>query len=474
MRSRASGGSCGDSVAATSAETMSSLRRRAICTQRARSTERSDTGGRPSARTTAPASFGSASRRIQASTSRTSVWAKKSASPTVRKPIARSSKATPTSRPSSRSERTSTPMRSGSQPARTRRSTSAATACACARSSSACQKRTVPPGAPATGAARRPGIGSTTATAASSTRCGQRCEVSSRATAASGCAASKSRTFLAAAARRRRAAWSSSAADGDRPVLGREQLDEQRRREAEVGELVDEHVAVALGDPRADVRALAQHRDRAQHELARVQRALFGEQPVVVEIQAGELDLARGAVAGRVVLGRQRLRPGGVVGGRDELVLEPVDAIDDARQQDRRAPADVVAAQVQVVHAVEQHRETIGARRGREERIDARLGGLVAQQPRAELAHAVDRELLVRAVDRVLDAAAQRGRGGAGRAQHEDRLRRRAPRHEPGEARDENRRLARPGASQHEHRAAVVRHRAPLGRGEVRRRGGGR
>ena len=37
MRSRASGGSCGDSVAATSAPTMSSLRRRAICTLRAMS-----------------------------------------------------------------------------------------------------------------------------------------------------------------------------------------------------------------------------------------------------------------------------------------------------------------------------------------------------------------------------------------------------------------------------------------------------
>ena len=59
MRSRASGGICGDSSAAPSAATMSSLRRREIWVQRAMSIERSSTGGRASARTTAPASPGS-------------------------------------------------------------------------------------------------------------------------------------------------------------------------------------------------------------------------------------------------------------------------------------------------------------------------------------------------------------------------------------------------------------------------------
>ncbi len=55
---------------------MSSLRRRAICTQRARSIARSSTGGRASARTTAPASPGSTSSRSQASTSLTSARSK--------------------------------------------------------------------------------------------------------------------------------------------------------------------------------------------------------------------------------------------------------------------------------------------------------------------------------------------------------------------------------------------------------------
>ena len=81
MRSRASGGTCGDSVAAVSAETRSSLRRRATWITRASSTWRSSIGGRASARTTAAASCGSTSRRIQASTSRTSARSRKAAAP---------------------------------------------------------------------------------------------------------------------------------------------------------------------------------------------------------------------------------------------------------------------------------------------------------------------------------------------------------------------------------------------------------
>ena len=81
MRSRASGGICGDSSAAPSAPTMSSLRRRAIWVQRARSIARSSTGGRASARTTAPASPGSTSSRSQASRSRTSARWKNAAAP---------------------------------------------------------------------------------------------------------------------------------------------------------------------------------------------------------------------------------------------------------------------------------------------------------------------------------------------------------------------------------------------------------
>ena len=113
MRSRASGGTCGDSIAAASAATMSSLRRRAIWVQRAMSTERSSIGGRASARTTAPASVGSASSRSHASTSRISARWKNAASPTRRCGIARSSSATLTAWPSWVISGTSTAIRPG-------------------------------------------------------------------------------------------------------------------------------------------------------------------------------------------------------------------------------------------------------------------------------------------------------------------------------------------------------------------------
>ena len=84
MRSRASGGTSGLWSAASSADTMSDLRRRAISVARARSTGESSIGGRKSARTTAFASFGSDRRRSQASRSRTSARSKKAAAPTRR------------------------------------------------------------------------------------------------------------------------------------------------------------------------------------------------------------------------------------------------------------------------------------------------------------------------------------------------------------------------------------------------------
>ena len=156
-------------------------------------------------------------------------------------------------------------------------------------------------------------------------------------------------------------------------------------------------------------------------------------------------------------------RPRGVVGGRHEAVLQAVDAIDDVGQQHGGPPADVVAAQVQVVHPVQQQREPVGARDRREERVDARLGGLLAQQPRAELAHGVDRELLVGAVERVLDGAPQRGGAGRRRGQHEDRLGRGVlVRDEPGEAPGEHGRLAAARPAEHEQRPAGMGDRALL------------
>ncbi len=305
IRSRASGGSCGDSVAATSAVTMSSLRRREICTQRARSIERSSTGGRASARTTAPASEGSTSSRSHASTSLTSARWKNAVAPARRCGTARSSSASATACPSFRTERTRIAISSAGTPARTRRSTSAATACAWARSFAARQKRTVPPSGAARCLSIRPAIGRTTAPAAATTRSGQRSDSSRRTVRSPGTSAARSSRFFAAAAahaadrlvvvaRRREA----------RPVAG-EQQDESHRGVLEVLRIVDEQVAVARRGPRADVRLVAQQRVGVEDEVAEVERALPGEQAVVRRVDGAELALALGPVVAR----RQRRPP---------------------------------------------------------------------------------------------------------------------------------------------------------------------
>ena len=125
---------------------MSSLRRRAIVVQRARSTERSSTGGRVRARTTAAESLGSARARSQAIASRTSGRRKKAAEPALRKGTLRSSSAAVTSRPS----RPAGPVITQSwaavaAPEASRCSISRATACAWARSLAQRHSRTSRP-----------------------------------------------------------------------------------------------------------------------------------------------------------------------------------------------------------------------------------------------------------------------------------------------------------------------------------------
>ena len=129
----------------------------------------------------------------------------------------------------------------------------------------------------------------------------------------------------------------------DPAVLGDQQPQQQALGEARVLQLVDEHVPVARREPRAHVRLLAQQPERLQHEVADVERARLGQQPVVGGEQRRELALARA----RRVVGQPR-RPRRVVGGRDELVLERVDPPHDRAERRGRVAAQVVVAQRQV------------------------------------------------------------------------------------------------------------------------------
>ena len=141
-------------------------------------------------------------------------------------------------------------------------------------------------------AARRPGvatsvlssrssIGATTAPAAASSRAPERSDSSRRTTVASGHSARKSRMFLVAAPRKRWIAWSSSANALIPPCSATSSRSSNPWAKRRVLQLVDQHVPVARGQPRAHVRLLAQQPEGLQDEVADVQRAGVGQQLVV-------------------------------------------------------------------------------------------------------------------------------------------------------------------------------------------------
>ena len=77
-------------------------------------------------------------------------------------------------------------------------------------------------------------------------------------------------------------------------------------------------------------------------------------------------------------------------------------------QQRGRTPLEVVELECELVDALQQHGQAIGGRDAHDERIQARLQSLVAQQARAESVDRVDRQLLEPALELVLHARAHR------------------------------------------------------------------
>ena len=90
-------------------------------------------------------------------------------------------------------------------------------------------------------------------------------------------------------------------------VLGDEQSQQQALREVRVLVLVDEHVPEAPGQPRAHVRLLAQQPERLQDEVAEVQRPRLGQHPVVRRVDVGELALRAARI--RFASGRRAASP---------------------------------------------------------------------------------------------------------------------------------------------------------------------
>ena len=321
----------------------------------------------------------------------TSARWKKARAPTSRYGTARSSRATASAWPSRLTERTTIPTSPGATPERTSRSTSPATAWACARSFAQRQKRTVPSRPPASTSlasrsSHRGDHGARGGVDGGGAAEGPRHAHDAQAGDLLGERAQPERPGAAQAPDRRVVV-----ARRRQPPVGRagELEDEAQPGELEVLRVVDEHVAHPRAQARADVRLAGQEPVGQQHEVARVQRAGGGQQPVVGPVERGELALALGAL----VAGRQRGGPPLVLARGDHRVLEAVDPGDHARQQRRRVAAQVVAAQRQLVDVLEQQGEPVGGPDRHDEGVQPGLERLVAQQARAEAVHRVDGQL---------------------------------------------------------------------------------
>ena len=334
---------------------MSSLRRRAICVQRAMSTARSSIGARASARTTAPASEGSASNLSHASTSRISARWKKAASPTSRCGTARSSSATATACPSRavdgrhRDRTRRTPSRESNL------STSAATDWACARSFAHRQNSTAPPISPSGST----GVSPRTTRPANATDGGQRCPSASGIDPRPGVNPCRHPRGAGAA----EPSYCVVGVAGHRQRLTRELARKPRRRQVELLSVVDHSVL----ESRRERGFPGDQPQRIPEQVPGVAGTGLGEHPLMGPVDLGELLLDR------VPAGRPRR----VLLGADQLRLEPVDPADEPPHE-RGAATEVVVTDRELVDPLHQHREPVA----RSERV----GAARAAAPRATAA----------------------------------------------------------------------------------------
>jgi hypothetical protein len=233
-------------------------------------------------------------------------------------------------------------------------------------------------------------------------------------------------------------------------------LDQQAQQhplgEVRVLVLVHEHVLEAPRRALAHVRALVQQLEGAHDQVPEVERAALLQQAVVVGVEAGELALAVGVGALGIGRGGKPLGPVLQLLRRHQLVLEPVDARDEAGQQRRRIAADLVVAQRQLADPVEQERQAVGGGGGSEERVDAGLERLVAQQLHAEGVERRDVQLLIGRLQQRLESLAHLGAGRAREGQGQNAVGGRALLDQPREAAGERAGLPGAGAGHHQQR----------------------
>ncbi len=214
-------------------------------------------------------------------------------------------------------------------------------------------------------------------------------------------------------------------ARADEVLMLGHRVDERAVGSPGVLQFVDHHEGEAGGHLAAHVSALAQQPLQLDHQVAAVEAPVLAQDPVVARVQLRELPLAAGAL----LLLRDRRLPLALLGpvakpaGADSLGLQGVDSPQQAGEQARRVAADLVPPEGQVVQMVEEQRQPIREPDGREEGVESRLQGVLAQQPPGGRLVGGDPELLVGRIHQSPGALPQPRRARAGARQDEDVLR---------------------------------------------------
>ena len=356
----------------------------------------------------------------------------------------------------------------GARPPAIRCSTSRATACAWARSLRERQKRTPAPVSSARpGFSRRSPIAATTARAASITSLPPRRQRSSTTTSASGWT---SRNQEAVRAPGPRVAWSSSSAASrlELSALSSARIAQRARVASSSSSTMTWRKREAISR-RTSARG-GQQPPQDQGDVAGVEAAGGGEDPVMGGVELGELVLAPGRLPRRLVGGGLESLPGerrqGL--GTDGLGLQGVDPAEQAGQQAGRVAADLVVSKRQLLEPVEQHRQPLGRSEYVEERVEAGLRRVVAEQALPDRLPGADPELLVGTLQKRLGALPEPRRGGAPRGDHQDLLGSRPLLGEPRQPPGEDLGLPGPGCADQQQRALVVGDGAALRLGQRR------
>ena len=190
-------------------------------------------------------------------------------------------------------------------------------------------------------------------------------------------------------------------------------------------ELVGHDVVEAALHLLGDVGALGQQPARLDHQVAarrgcppRAGSDRGGHRARRTPSRAAPAPAERGVLASRSRAAAQSRSRSGVT----RSSLQQVDPAQEPCQEPGRVAADLVAAQRQVVDAIEQDRQAVGRGDGREERVEPRLDRMLAQDPLGDLVVGADPELLVR-VPRARSRSRSRNRAAPARVRASARIR---------------------------------------------------